>query len=111
MDSAGVRRILRTERWLCPHCDQLLSVKTFKAHKRTYYDASRNTWLKKSCAQSTSRLADRSDEDEQAPAPFPTPSLVRILPPDDSDFSVDYSSENESIPAGLSVARVAESEG
>ena len=110
MDSAGVRRILRTGRWLCPHCDQLLSVKTFKAHKRRYYDASRNTWLKKSCGQSTS-LADRSDEDEQAPAPFPTPSLVRNLPPDDSDF-VDCSSENESIPAGLSdVARVAESEG
>ena len=31
----------------CPHCAQQLSVKTFKAHRRLYFDSDANVWCKK----------------------------------------------------------------
>ena len=40
------RKILRVERRTCPHCDCLLSLKTFKTHKRRYFDAISGRWLK-----------------------------------------------------------------
>lgn len=37
----------RVGRILCPHCDQLLTIKTFKAHKRKFYDSREKSWLTK----------------------------------------------------------------
>lgn len=32
----------------CPHCDLLLSRKSYEAHKRLYYDGDTSQWIKKS---------------------------------------------------------------
>lgn len=31
----------------CPHCETLLSRKSYEAHKRLYYDGDANDWIKK----------------------------------------------------------------
>ena len=83
-----VRRVIRTDRWLCPHCDQLLSAKTFKAHKRRYFDRSSSSWLTKqslerakdvwkdharsALEQDNSRSSHESNE-EDPPEPLPLP--------------------------------------
>ena len=32
------------DRRLCPHCDESVSVKTYKAHRRMYYDPTSDKW-------------------------------------------------------------------
>ena len=47
MDAAGAptpRSILRIERRHCPHCSQFISLKTYRAHKRLYYDPDVCVW-------------------------------------------------------------------
>lgn len=39
------REVLRVERRLCQHCGQSLSMKTYKAHKRLFFDAEDDTWV------------------------------------------------------------------
>ena len=39
----GCKR-LRTDERFCPHCSKLLSYKTFRAHKRLYYDDIKDQW-------------------------------------------------------------------
>ena len=61
---------------MCPHCDSLLSKKTFEAHKRLYYDESSFQWIKKGCTKEP--LCD-----------FDEPSLELYAfqePPDHSDI-------------------------
>ena len=43
--SVGGRPILRIERRHCPHCVRSVSLKTFKMHKRLYYDGECDKWL------------------------------------------------------------------
>ena len=31
----------------CPHCDQILAYKTYKAHKRLYYNRASGAWITK----------------------------------------------------------------
>lgn len=33
------------KRRFCPHCQEMLSFKTYKFHKRLYYDKVEYTWL------------------------------------------------------------------
>lgn len=33
-----VARIFKTDRRTCPHCQQLVSLKTYKTHKRLFYN-------------------------------------------------------------------------
>ena len=40
------RKRLRTDQRFCPHCSKLLSYKTFRAHKRLYYDEVKDHWYK-----------------------------------------------------------------
>ena len=47
-DKGVSRKILVVERRWCPHCSQNLSLKTYKAHKRMYYDLAIRQWLTKS---------------------------------------------------------------
>lgn len=64
------RNTIRTERTLCPHCDQFLTLKTFKAHKRRYYDVSTNTWFYKKSHQ-------------ESPLDDDSPPSTSFLPPPD----------------------------
>lgn len=83
---ATARRVIRTDRWLCPHCDQLLSAKTFKAHKRRYFDTSSNSWLTKqslelarnvqSVLEQDDTLSSPESSEEDPPAPLPLPAVT-----------------------------------
>lgn len=44
-DTGGDRLLLRVERRLCNHCNEYLSFKTYKAHKRLYYNYSTDQWI------------------------------------------------------------------
>ena len=44
MSEESKRCILRVNRRHCPHCNGYISLKTFKAHKRRYYDSESDTW-------------------------------------------------------------------
>ena len=46
-DKGSSRKILVVERRWCPHCSQHLSLKTYKAHKRMYYDQATCQWFAK----------------------------------------------------------------
>lgn len=35
------------KRRLCPHCDESVSVKTYKAHRRIYYDPVSDKWSRR----------------------------------------------------------------
>ena len=39
------RPYLKVQRKLCPHCNKDVSMKTFKSHKRKFYDADSKRWL------------------------------------------------------------------
>jgi hypothetical protein len=92
------RRVIRTDRWVCPHCDQLLSTKTFKAHKRRYFDASSNSWLTKQSLDHTgdawleqdSTLSSAESSDGDPPAPLPLPVSADLADTDvlDSESSL-----------------------
>lgn len=51
-------KILAVERQWCPHCKQHLSLKTYKAHERMYYDPVRRYWFAK-----TSTMTDEAEEE------------------------------------------------
>ena len=36
----------RPDQRLCPHCDQVLSYKTYRAHKRLHFNEGKNVWFK-----------------------------------------------------------------
>ena len=36
--TADTLPLYRTDRKLCPHCGEVVALKTFKLHKRLYYD-------------------------------------------------------------------------
>lgn len=46
MKAVKRRRVHPYER-LCPHCDQIVTYKTYKGHKRIYYNRPTGTWIKK----------------------------------------------------------------
>lgn len=73
------RSFLKVNRRHCPHCTEQLSIKTFKAHKRRYYDSQTGVWLKKS--QSID-----SDIGEDTPSREESPSLAFL---DDQSMSAD----------------------
>lgn len=79
------RRVLRVERLTCPHCDSLVSIKTFKAHKRRFFDDIRGEWLSmKDLDEGGSEHAESPPhlEPEAAGMPLPTttPDLDTDLP-------------------------------
>ena len=41
----GERRIHKVNRRLCPHCDKNVSYKTYKSHKRLYFDTTSGAWI------------------------------------------------------------------
>ena len=41
----GERRIHKVDRRLCPHCDKNVSYKTYKSHKRLYFNTTSGAWI------------------------------------------------------------------
>lgn len=44
MEGTDHRHVIKVDRRHCPHCQCLVSVKTFKIHKRLFYDEERKLW-------------------------------------------------------------------
>ena len=87
------RRIVKVDRRFCPHCKRSVSIKTFKAHKRLYFDSSTNSWHHQSESLSERDVLS-SDESTDSP-----PGSVGSVPSisADPDFSLDTTvSEPES---------------
>ena len=57
------RRIIQVEKRLCPHCNKILSFKTFKAHKRLHFDALSGKWQVSSATSHLSFESRNADED------------------------------------------------
>ena len=54
-DALTARPTLSIDRRHCPHCSQFISLKTYKAHKRLYYDSDACVWqTSKVCSDSHS---------------------------------------------------------
>ena len=43
-ETGSQRHIVKVDRRLCPHCDSSVFIKTFRAHKRLYFDSSTSKW-------------------------------------------------------------------
>lgn len=64
-------RTVRTSRRLCPHCDQCVSFKTYKAHRRLYYDPASDRWLGKTAdLTAASSTSDVCTDLDQPPSSF-----------------------------------------
>ena len=46
----------------CAHCNSHLSVKTWKAHRRLYFDKDTETWIKKTCSCTEEEFDDWEEE-------------------------------------------------
>ena len=60
------RKTLRISRRFCPHCQQTLSYKTYRIHKRMHYDVARSMWHK---------------QDNESPLPSVFPQDLELSPP------------------------------
>ena len=72
------KRGLRPDQRLCPHCNQVLSYKTFITHKRLHYDSETNKWNHERHAEVTDAM------DEESP-----PSSPNVLGLEHSDVDPD----------------------
>jgi len=64
----------------CPHCDCLLSKKTFEAHKRLYYDGSTDQWIKKCCLEASEDLDFEEPIDFHSSSDTEFPDIVADAP-------------------------------
>lgn len=78
------RRVLRVERRTCPHCDTPVSLKTFKAHKRRFFDATRGQWL--------DTINDSQSEHAESPPPLMPhePSTTPEIPDDGTTADTSF---------------------
>ena len=68
--ASNSRPVLRVERRLCPHCQEYLSFKTYKTHKRLYYVSSSDQWISKGSSSSCDSVTTMA---ESAPVSFGEP--------------------------------------
>lgn len=68
----------RVDRRVCPHCDKSVSYKTYKAHKRLYYDAFGDTWTR-----TTSERENSDVVESESPPRVVANTVVDPLEPED----------------------------
>ena len=74
------RLVIKVDRRHCPHCQRLLSMKTFKIHKRLYYDAEKKLW--KTSDDNNECIEDTDSECSSPPCPVSQDDLSCLM---DSD--------------------------
>lgn len=92
-DSDTDRPLMRVERRCCPHCKKNLSLKTYKAHKRLYFNELDDSWVNL-CAETESADADIPVNASSPPgSEIDDPSdILRMSPPaHDHDYESKYS--------------------
>ncbi len=60
------RRIVRVDRRHCLHCDRSVSIKTYKAHKRLYFNSSSRNW---SVRLRSTNESSQGSSDERSESP------------------------------------------
>lgn len=60
-DVLTARPTLSIDRRHCPHCSQFISLKTYKAHKRLYYDSDACVWQTSEVCSNSHSLDLESD--------------------------------------------------
>lgn len=73
-----IKRSIMDRRRLCPHCDESVSLKTYKAHRRMYYDSSNDRW---SYRQRFEEHISSSDSDNGMASESPPHTIGEIRPP------------------------------
>ena len=71
-----VERFCVLRRRTCPHCDNLVSLKNFKTHKRRFYDTTNGRWL------TTKDIDEEHDDAESPPCLVPEPVITSHLAED-----------------------------
>ena len=99
METLPVKRLKVSER-LCPHCNQVLSFKTFQAHKRIYYNAVTGDWIEKGVQ---SNNLDRDDDTESTNTDSSPPSETEMdqYPTIESPPLVDSSLPTDNCDHGM----------
>lgn len=75
---------LKVETRWCPHCKQNLLLKTYKAHKRVYYDPAKHQWVTKTSSLVEGPSSDCEYYSESPPLLSDDDSImdVSIMSPD-----------------------------
>lgn len=104
MDSPPVKRPRPNQR-LCPHCSQIVSYKTYRSHRRLYYNCDDDSWFSVASAETLDEQSEETDLlENEPPASSPTFedtfTFTEESPPhsdpalsSDSDDSTDILSE------------------
>lgn len=73
------RSMMRVDRRHCPHCECFVSLKTYKTHRRLYYDVNRDSWHTSSDLHTTDTgFDDAADSSNSSPPRSLSPTeLVR----------------------------------
>lgn len=87
-EEVSQRRILKVDRRICPHCDKNVSFKTYRLHKRLYYNSSLGTWITVDSPGGSAEDEDKLTETQASASP---PRSTGILNPDDDSTIFDYS--------------------
>ena len=108
------RRQLRPDQRVCPHCDQIVSYKTFRMHKRLYFNVENKRWFcgdARSSTEGVTSEVDRVDEEsvcESNPGEETVESyrLESSSPPCDEPQSLESSDESAPLsePACMSTS-------
>ena len=88
--STGCKR-LRTDHRFCPHCNELLSYKTFRAHKRLYYDEHKDEWYHVSARVSEGVPAEHVAAEDEIP-----PSAQEFEP---MEAEPSYTGSDDEVPS------------
>lgn len=67
------RRIIKVDRRYCPHCQSYLSIKTFKAHRRLFFNEDTTSWS----------VQENDTEEENFSSPPRAVSYEDLIPCDD----------------------------
>ena len=68
---------------VCLHCNKDLNIRTYKDHKRLYYNEESNCWY-----HTTDALRDECDESSSDISPPPSPIQVPSTKSSNSDFEI-----------------------
>lgn len=96
MDTQPEKRLKISERE-CPHCDQVLSFKTYQAHKRIFYNAMTGDWIKKGNNIHDSASDDdngSTDTDSVPPSETEMEQYPTIESPPYVDGAISYNSDS-----------------
>lgn len=91
---------------VCPHCQKELNIRTYKDHKRLYFNEETKSWFQTPVGNSDSEISPPPSPDAEV-LPGPSPISVLEEPVDDVVLPPDtQSAHNYRISPGLSVPQL-----